>query len=86
MTEAILHIGYPKSGSSALQTTLLASRVAPSEHGFSYPGAPRGLCNALTANFHHASETLFERIRIVCYVRHPIRYASSLVQERVKLG
>ncbi len=141
-----MHIGYPKTGSSALQTTLLASRPALREHGFFFPNAPSGLCNAFTAHFHHDPETLFpycempdrderrrrmardfevlaERIdrqarrrvilssesligleqadvirvrdwlmartdlvTIICYVRHPIPYASSLIQERVKQG
>lgn len=146
MKEAILHIGYPKAGSSALQTTLAASRIALREAGFFYPDAPSGLHNALTAHFHPLADTLWpyvempdpdtrraamrrdfatlerrldrqaqrrvilsseslialqpdgiarlrewlatrtERVRIVCYVRHPVPYASSLIQERVKQG
>lgn len=146
MKEVILHIGYPKSGSSALQTTLLASRPHLRQRGFFYPDAPSGLHNALTAQFHPLPDTLWpyveltdpderrtarrrdfaalerrldrqerrtvilsseslialeddgvprlrdwlarraDRVRIVCYVRHPVPYASSLVGERIKQG
>lgn len=141
-----LHIGYPKAGSSAIQTALLASRPQLRRQGYFFPKAPSGLCNAFTAHFHYAPETLFpycempddvarrdamhtdfadlerriernrtrsvvlsseslidlpiesvsqirawlgqrfDDITILCYVRHPIPYASSLIQERVKQG
>lgn len=146
MKEAIIHIGGPKAGSSALQTTLLASRRQLRAHGFAYPDARSGIHNALAAQVCPRPETLFpyyeladpraareairrdfavlerrldrqgdrrlvlsseslhevepdrmpafrdwlaaraESVRIVCYVRAPTAYASSLVQERVKQG
>lgn len=146
MSRAFLHIGYPKAGSSAIQTTLLASRLLLRKRGYFFPRAPSGLCNAFAAHFHYAPETLFpycempdaaarqaalrqdfadlegrigrnrrrtvvlsseslidlpeesvskirswlaERfaaVTVICYVRHPIPYASSLIQERVKQG
>jgi hypothetical protein len=146
LSRAFLHIGYPKAGSSAIQTTLLASRLLLRERGYFFPRAPSGLCNAFTAHFHYAPETLFpycempdaagrqaamredfaelegrigrnrrrsvvlsseslidlpvesvsnirdwlaerfDAVTVICYVRHPIPYASSLIQERVKQG
>lgn len=147
MKHIFVHIGYPKAGSSALQTTLLASRQQLHDEGFLFPHAPSGLCNAFTAKYHHQPETLFpycdlslpsgalqdrmqadfeslaaeiaassagkvvlssesliglgddgvqaasawllsrfEQVTIVCYVRSPVPYASSLIQERVKQG
>ena len=144
---AFIHIGYPKAGSSALQTTFHASRPLLRQHGYFYPDALSGLCNAFTARFHHEPETLFPycdmriarprllhrmrndfdrlerrvdavtpaalvlssesligleedaveqardwllsrfgRATVVCYVRDPPSYASSLIQERVKQG
>lgn len=147
MRQAVIHIGYPKAGSSALQTTLAASRGPLRQKGFLFPPAPAGLHNAFTAHFHHAPQTLFpygdlmlpppalqrrmagdfgrlaerlddstfstvilsseslielrdaavpavrdfilshvDKATIVCYVRDPLSYASSLIQERIKQG
>lgn len=146
MGRLFLHIGYPKAGSSALQTALLASRARLRRHGIFFPNAADGLCNAFTARFHDEPATLhpyvaisdpsqradaiardserlfrrvaqnsadtvilssesligldaeavravrrwaaehFEAVLILCYVREPVSYATSLTQERVKQG
>ena len=146
MSRLFLHIGYPKVGSSALQTSLFAARRSLWDEGAFFPNVEAGLCNAFVARFggdpaqlHPYSATgdedardaavrrdvkrLFHRLEtnrcdrtivssesligsddaavtairhwamnhfaetsIVCYIRDPVSYATSLTQERIKQG
>ena len=59
MDQIFLHIGYPKTGTSAIQTTLHASRAALSEAGIVFPDVHAGLCNVIAAYFYERPQSLF---------------------------